>query len=56
MVNSNEIENHNLNFVLGAHLKHLYSLLDALQIFADGLLRDFLAMHRSVSLSSLSLV
>lgn len=49
MVNCNDNENPNLQFVLGARLKHLYLLLDPLQIFSDSLLHDFLAMHRSVS-------
>lgn len=37
MVNCNDNENPNLHFVLGAHLMHLYSLLDPLQIFSDSL-------------------
>lgn len=41
-------ENPNLCTDLGAHLKHIYSLLEPLQIFSEGLLDDFLVIHRSV--------
>ncbi|KAL8100236.1 hypothetical protein AgCh_032471 [Apium graveolens] len=43
-------ENPNLCNVLGAHLKHMYALLEPLQIFSKGLLDDFLVIHRSVSM------
>lgn len=48
MVTCNSIQNSNLCTVLGAHLKHLYLLLEPLQIFSEGLLDDFLVIHRSV--------
>nr|XP_017246046.1 PREDICTED: midasin isoform X2 [Daucus carota subsp. sativus] len=50
MVTCNSIQNSNLCTVLGAHLKHLYLLLEPLQIFSEGLLDDFLVIHRSVSM------
>lgn len=53
MVTCNGSENPNLYNVLGAHLKHLYLLLEPLQIFSKGLLDDFLEIHRSVCFFSI---
>lgn len=49
-----DIVNHNgcENASLGAHLQHLYSLLDPILTYGHGLLLDFLVMHRTVRCST----
>lgn len=41
--------NPSLCSLIGAHLRHLWSLLDVILAFSDNLLHDFLTMHRIVS-------
>ncbi|CAK9179916.1 unnamed protein product [Ilex paraguariensis] len=52
LVNHYGSANPSLCFLVGSHLKHLYSLLDLILTYSNALLHDFLVMHRTVSIMS----